>query len=110
MTQESPFRVLSNLLMPYVKEMIVKHDTDTNFYLEEMRSSSKPQMFGAAQVKKNYTSFHLFPVYCHQELLDAMSDQLRNRMQGKSCFNFKTSDQIPVAELKKLVRQAYKSL
>lgn len=110
MTEPNPFNMLSDILKPYAKEMTVKYDTDTNFYLEETRSSDKPQMFAAAQVKKNYTSFHLFPVYTHPQLLKDVSDALRKRMQGKSCFNFKKTDQVPVAELKKLVRRAYETL
>lgn len=110
MAEPTPFAVLSEILRPYAGEMIVKHDTDSNFYLEETRSSKKPQMFGAVQVKKNYTSFHLFPVYCQPDLLDDVSEQLRKRMQGKSCFNFKSADQVPVGELEGLVAQAFKSL
>ncbi|MFK8028802.1 MAG: hypothetical protein AB8G18_01065 [Gammaproteobacteria bacterium] len=110
MTESSPFSVLSKLLQPYAKKMIVKHNTDSNFYLEETLSSDKPQMFGAAQIKKNYTSFHLFPVYCHPELLTDISDELRKRMQGKSCFNFKNAEQVPVTELKKLVKRAFETL
>lgn len=110
MSDPSPFSVLSNLLKRYAKGMNVKYDTDTNYYLEESRSSAKPQMFGAVQVKKSYTSFHLFPVYCHPELLDDVSDNLRKRMQGKSCFNFKSVEQIPMFELENLVEQAYSTL
>ena len=83
------FAELSKLLRPYAEEMNVKTDSDTNFYLEENRSSEKLQMFGAVQVKKNYTSFHLFPVYTDPSLIDDISPELRKRMQGKSCFNFK---------------------
>ena len=104
MTEPTAFDVLSLLLKPYADEMIVKHDTETNFYLEESISSDKPQMFCAAQVKKNYTSFHVFPVYCHPELLEDVPEELTKRMQGKSCFNFKTADQVPVEALASLVK------
>jgi len=110
MSEATPFDVLSNLLRPYAEEMTLKHDTDKNYYLEENISSSKLQMFGAAQVKKSYTSFHLFPVYCNSDLLNEVSDKLQKRMQGKACFNFKSVDQIPLKELKELVQSAYASL
>lgn len=110
MSDATVFEVLSEILKPYAKEMIVKHDTDTNYYLEEALSSEKPQMFSATQVKKNYTSFHVFPVYCHPELLDDVSDDLKKRMQGKSCFNFKSVDQVPVGELKALLKASRKTL
>ena len=41
------------------------------------------------QVKKNYVSFYLMPVYMYPELLKGISPELKKRMQGKSCFNFK---------------------
>lgn len=110
MSKSDLFIALSDLLEPFSNEMIVKHDTDTNYYLEEEKSSKKPQMFGAVQVKKNYTSFHLFPVYVHPELVEDISDDLRKRMQGKSCFNFKSLDQVPREELSDLVKRAHGSL
>ena len=110
MSEPTAFDLLSGLLKPYAGEMILKHDTDTNYYLEESLSSEKPQMFSAAQVKKNYTSFHIFPVYCHPELIDGVSDDLKKRMQGKSCFNFKSADQVPVKELQALLKASRNTL
>lgn len=110
MNEPTAFDILSALLKPYAKDMIVKHDTETNYYLEETISSDKPQMFCAAQVKKSYTSFHVFPVYSRPELLDDISDELKQRMQGKTCFNFKTADQLPIQELEALLKEAKKSL
>ena len=104
------FDHLSAILRPYAAGMIVKSDSDTNFYLEETSSSDKPQMFGAVQVKKNYTSFHLFPVYCNPDLLNDISPELKKRMQGKSCFNFKSTDQVPTEELSALVKSAHGTL
>lgn len=101
------FEVLSDILRPYAQELYVKHDTDNNFYLEEDSSSGKRQMFAAAQIKKNYVSFHLFPVYCQPHLLEDVPQVLLKRMQGKSCFNFKTVEQIPAEDLKSLVQRAY---
>lgn len=107
MPDQETFDTLRSLLAPYAKHMIVKSDTASNYYLEETTTSEKPQMFGAVQAKKNYISFHLFPVYTHPALLDDVSPELKKRMQGKSCFNFKTSDQILSLELKVLIRRAF---
>lgn len=103
MPGETAFEQLRNLLQPYATAMIVKADTPDNFYLEEDRSGAKPQLFGAVQRKKSYTALHLFPVYTHPGLLDDLSPVLRKRMQGKSCFNFKPNDTIPVEELSDLI-------
>ena len=43
-------------------------------------------------VGKRYVSYHLMCVYMASDLLEAMSPELRSRMQGKSCFNFTKVD------------------
>ncbi|MGB3738042.1 MAG: hypothetical protein WA948_01690 [Pontixanthobacter sp.] len=45
--------------------------------------------FGAVQIRKNYVSCHLLPLYTLPATLDEVSADLRKHMQGKSCFNFK---------------------
>ncbi|MBA3678428.1 MAG: hypothetical protein H0W74_13675 [Sphingosinicella sp.] len=50
---------------------------------------SEPAWFGAVQLKKNYISYHLMPLYAFPPLLEGVSPDLLKRMQGKSCFNFK---------------------
>lgn len=110
MSEATPFNVLSSILEPYAQHMLVKHDTDANYYLEETFSSEKAQMFGAVQVKKRYTSFHLFPVYCDPDLLTDITPELRKRMQGKSCFNFANVEHIPREELEALVAAAFQSI
>ena len=63
--------------------------------------------FGGVQTKKNYVSFHLMPVYAFPELLNGISPELMKRMQGKSCFNFRTVDEILFTELEELVESGY---
>jgi hypothetical protein len=59
----------------------------------------KPMWFGAVQPMKNYVSYHLMPVYGSPALAATISPELKKRMQGKSCFNFKTVDAALFAEL-----------
>ena len=47
-------------------------------------------------------SFHLMPVYASPELLMKMSPELKKRMQGKSCFNFKSVEETLFKELARL--------
>lgn len=54
--------------------------------------SNEPAWFSMVQIKKNYVSFHLMPIYSTPALADHAPPELRARMQGKSCFNFKTVD------------------
>ncbi len=54
---------------------------------------------------KNYVSFHLFPVYMFPDLLDGISEELKARMQGKSCFNFRAPDAVLFRELAALTKE-----
>ncbi len=47
------------------------------------------------------------PVYYHPQLLDNISQELKKRMQGKSCFNFNDLDDNLFAELKSLTKSCY---
>jgi hypothetical protein len=59
------------------------------------------------QIGKNYVSFHHLGVYARPELLKSVSPELRARMQGKSCFNFKAPDPTLFAELEDLTARAF---
>lgn len=51
-----------------------------------------PAWFGAVQLKKNYVSYHLMPLYALPALRERVPPELETRMHGKSCFNFKLVD------------------
>ena len=106
MSADAPFDTLTALLRPYAGRMRVKRDDAQELYLEETRSGTKPQLFAAVQIKKSYVALHAFALYLHPEWVADLSDPLRKRMQGKSCFNFRPSDDIPVPELTALFERA----
>lgn len=103
------FDRLKGLLAPYADDLLVVTDAPDSFYLDARPSTQRPQgiFFASVQVKKNDVRFHLMPVYVHPDLLDNISDRLRRRMQGKSCFNFKTDDDALFAELAGLVAAGF---
>jgi len=43
-------------------------------------------------IGKSYVSYHLMGIYANQKLQNSLSKALKARMQGKTCFNFKSSD------------------
>lgn len=88
------FHELKSILAPYAKTLDAKKDDESELYLDtkHIQANKKPLFFGAVQLKKSFVSFHLMPVYLKPELLDAISPELKARMQGKSCFNFKEVD------------------
>jgi hypothetical protein len=100
------FKQLSSILKPYAKNMTVKADTPDTYYLDGPYSEKwkKDIFFASAQIKKNYVSFYLMPVYMYPELLKDISPALKKRMQGKSCFNFKKVEPELFEELARLTR------
>jgi len=84
------FGVLKALLDPYARHLHATTDTATVYMLdgEYVAEFKRAMAFGGVQVRRNFVSFHLLPVYSHPELLSGVSDGLRRRMQGRSCFNF----------------------
>lgn len=101
------FEQLRNMLKPYAKNLTVKTDTADTYYLDGPYSEKwkKELFFASTQVKKNYVSFYLMPVYLYPELLKDISPELKKRMQGKSCFNFKKVEPELFKELAELTNK-----
>ena len=101
------FEQLKNILKPYSQQLTLKTDTPDAYYLDGPYSEKwkKELFFGSAQIKKNYVSFYLMPVYMYPELLKDISPELKKRMQGKSCFNFKKVEPALFDELAALTRR-----
>ena len=106
---EFVFQELKSILIEYSESMIIAFDEKDNFYLNthHIMTNKKPMYFGSTKINKNYVSFHLMPVYVFPELLDDISPELKKRMQGKSCFNFKDVNRALFAELKTLAQKGY---
>jgi hypothetical protein len=100
------FEQLKNILKPYAKDLTVKADTADVYYLDGPYNEKwkKELFFGSAQIKKNYVSFYLMPVYMYPQLLKDVSPELKKHMQGKSCFNFKRVEPELFNELAELTR------
>ncbi len=100
------FARLKAIFKPYAKKMVVVQDTPTCYYLDthHIMKNKKPLCFGAVRLGKNYVSFYLMSVYARPELLKGMSPELKKRMQGKSCFNFKEVDEKLFKEMARLTK------
>ena len=101
------FDALKTVMELYTRSLDVKHDEPGNFYVDtfHVMKSKKRLWFGGVQIKKNYVSYHLMPVYVNPTLLDDMSPELKKRMQGKSCFNFRSIDKNLFKELGGLTKR-----
>lgn len=102
----SVFDALRAIYARYENNCVVTADSPGRYYLatHEIRAKDGYRTaFGGVEIKKLYVSAHLMPVYAHPEMLDGVSDALRRRVQGKSCFNFKKDDPALRKEFEALV-------
>lgn len=111
-TDAGIFRALKKIMASVAPELRVKDDTATNYQLITRSASWKGQpMFFGAVMRKSYVSYHLMPVYWKPALLEGLSPQLRKRMRGKSCFNFRKVEPAlfeELAILTKTCRESYR--
>ncbi len=105
------FAELRSIMAPYATKLDPKKDDARELYVDtkHIQKDKKPTFFGAVQIKKSYVSFHLMPVYVRPELLEDLSPELKDRMQGKSCFNFTRVDQALFTELATLTKAGFAS-
>lgn len=105
------FRRLRPILEPYIPEMVAMQDNERGLYLNtrSIMKNKQPLFFASIAINKNYVSFHVFPVYMYPDLLDGIGE-LKNRFQGKSCFNFRTVTNEQISGLRALVEAGHKRL
>ena len=107
---DATFKTLRALLKTYERHFVVVVDKAGKYYLSTKTSktvSGAAIWFGGTEIKKNYVSFHLIPVYAAPALLKTVSPSLLKRMQGKSCFNFTTIEPAHVDELEALTKRGF---
>jgi hypothetical protein len=105
------FQDLKAIMQPYEKDLVLKKDETDNYYLNVhyKREDGYQGAFGGVEIKKNYVSYHLMPLYAYPELLADLSPTLKKRMQGKSCFNFTKLDAETIKELKDLTNKGFEA-
>jgi hypothetical protein len=109
------FAALKPVLGRHARNLHVVADTASEYTLVSTIPSPLPQKkgeriyFGAIKAGKAYVSFHLFPLYMNPELVSTISPALKRRMQGKTCFNFRTVPEAAlIKELKTLTSAGFK--
>lgn len=111
---QSVFAALRAILEPHTRTLAVSDDTPTRYCLEAPVGPATLKAWGGkakrptipvawTEIGKSYVSFHLMGLSAVQ---DAMSDALKARLQGKTCFNFSKTDPALFAELETLTSKA----
>jgi hypothetical protein len=103
------FEKLRGILRKYEGQLVVLHDEPENYYLNTpyCEKFKKELCFGAVTIWKNFVGFYLMPVYGCPELVRGLSPNLKARMQGKACFNFKKVDPKLFKELAQLTQAGF---
>ena len=102
------FARLKSILQRHAADLIIHKDTENSFYLltkHVLPHNKQPLWFGGVQIMKNYVSYHLIPMYGQRA---QVSPQLQKRMQGKTCFNFTSIDDVLFTELDQLTKAGAK--
>ena len=109
------FAVLKPVLGEYEKRLSVKSYSPSEYAVLTKSASPFPQhkgeplYFGGVRLGKAYVSFHLMALYMCPEMQKRITPALKKRMQGKTCFNFKTQPGPElVADLKRLTEEGIK--
>ena len=106
---DATFAQLKALFAPYASRLTTSANTASNYMLDgEYRPEFKrPMFFGGVRAGKAYVSFYLMPLYSNPELMGKISDGLRRRLHGKSCFNFTRVEPELFEELEQLVHDGF---
>jgi hypothetical protein len=110
------FATLKQIFRPHLSRLSVQTNTSTEYILTGRSSSpfpqhkGRPMYFGAVRIGKSYVSFHLMPLYMDKALTGTISPALKKRMQGKTCFNFKSAPEAALLdEFGRLTREGVES-
>ena len=114
---ESIFGRLRTILQKHSRTLSVQEDSSKGYSLAgspgpatlkawggKMRTAMLPVAW--VQIGKGYVSYHLMGIDGNAKLHEGMSKELKARMQGRSCFNFKVVEERLFAELDDLTAQS----
>ena len=91
---------LRSIILKHRGDLVLTKDEPGSVALEVPGLEGKPWGYVAGtRLGKGYVSYYLMPVYTTPGLVESLSPELRKRMQGKACFNFKSVDEQLLAEL-----------
>jgi hypothetical protein len=103
---DATFLALKKVLKPYERRLVVQDDSENSYCLatRHIMKNKQPLWFAGVRKGKAYVSYHFIPIYACPELARGMSPELKKRMQGKGCFNFKNVDKKLFKELAQLTK------
>ena len=114
------FEKLKEMLQKYSSSFTVKPDTDNKYGLYAQVGPATLKIRGKmdspimpiawVEIGKAYVSYHLMGIYMNPKLQAEIPKDLKTRMQGKTCFNFKRVDEKVFNELDELTAKSIEAL
>lgn len=106
---QAVFAALRGILQRHSGRLSVTDDSATRFCLTGglHPKHREPMPIAWVEIGKTYVSFHHMGLYARPAILSGMSKELKARMQGKSCFNFKSVDRSLFTELENLTKRGF---
>jgi hypothetical protein len=110
------FERLREILLKHSGDLVITADAAERYCLTAKVGPATVHAWGGKKKKatipvawievgESYVSYHLMGVYGSPKLRDNMSRQLRAKMHGKTCFNFRNHDETLFRELDVLTGQ-----
>jgi len=108
---QTVFQALRGILQRHAGKLTVAEDSPTRYCLQggSHPKHQTPMPIAWVQVGKAYVSFHHMGVYARPAVIEGLSKRLKARMQGKSCFNFRSVEEAPMAELEELTVRGFEA-
>ena len=111
------FNGLKTILQKHTGNFTVRPDTNISYGLQGKPGPAtlkawngkmkKPVMPVAwIEINKAYVSYHIMGLYANTALQNSMSKELTGRMQGKTCFNFRSINEELFKELEQITVKA----
>ena len=114
---ETVFDRLKIILQNHAGSFTAKPDSSNSYGLQGKPGPATLKVWGGKLKKpvmpvawivigKTYVSYHVMGLYTNTALQNGMSKELKTRMQGKTCFNFKKINEKVFQELEQLTVKA----
>ena len=114
------FARLRQILESHAPDFAVSRATSSRYELEASVGPATLRSWGGkakrpripvawVSIEKSYVSYHLMGL-AHPKVSGSLSSRLADRMQGKTCFNFKTADVELMKELETVTALSLASL
>jgi hypothetical protein len=114
---DNVFARLKEILQKYSGPFTIKPDVKDKYGLYAPVGPATVKIWGGkmkklvmpiawVEIGKAYVSYHLMGIYMNPKLQAAIPKELKSRMQGKTCFNFKKMDEKVFKELDELTAKS----